>query len=277
MGEPGEPFTVSVNGGNEWFAARRKDYYVVTFHGRLAPTWLVNGFYGQIGFSGGILCQLYVPGKGLVFHSRLKGHYGQGMDLPSWRNFEIHSVVGTMADGRPFVGAVSEHMNARLDGNVVESSGEVRDRPVHITRRYAFNDDHIVCEARLAGSGYTPLLTLWSRDRAASVGLMKEAWEMIPYARGQAEKQRSRKGELAPIQVRLLGADNKVLGGLSTELVENVSRIDVQREGYGAVVHLTSPAAVKKGESDTILIRLINKVSAPDKISVSYRIVPYRK
>jgi hypothetical protein len=58
----GPDLTVSVNDGNEWFAARRKSYYIVTFHGRLAPAWLANLFYGQLGLGGGIICQLTVPG-----------------------------------------------------------------------------------------------------------------------------------------------------------------------------------------------------------------------
>jgi hypothetical protein len=269
MGEPGKSFTVSPNDGNEWFAARRKNYYAVTFHGRLAPMWLVNGFYGQIGFSGGILCQLSVPGKGLLFHSRLKGGYGKGMDLPNWRNFELHSIVGTMADGRPFVSAVSEHMNARLNGNVVEGSGEVRDRPVHVTRRFTFNDDDIVVEANLATSGFTPLLTLWSRDRAAKLATMNEAWEMIPYPQGHLKKSDT------PSKVMLSAADKKSLGELSESLTLGVSTIDVQRPGYGARIHFENPITVKKGGQQTILIQLIDKPTPADKVSIKYRIEPY--
>ncbi|MBI3986719.1 MAG: hypothetical protein HY343_07360 [Lentisphaerae bacterium] len=54
-GEPGPDFTVNVNGGNEWFAARRKGYYILTFHGRLAPDWTSQCFEGQIVFVCGIL------------------------------------------------------------------------------------------------------------------------------------------------------------------------------------------------------------------------------
>ena len=36
-GLPGPDFTVSVNDANEWFAARRANYYVLTYHGRLVP------------------------------------------------------------------------------------------------------------------------------------------------------------------------------------------------------------------------------------------------
>lgn len=267
MGDPGEPFTVSVNDGDEWFAAKRKNYYAVTFHGRLAPMWLVNGFYGQIGFSGGILCQLSVPGKGLVFHSRLKGSYGKGMALHNWRDFEIHSVVGTMADTRPFVAAVSEQMNASIKGNVVESSGEVRDRPVYITRRYTFNDDNIVCEAKLAKTGYAPLLTLWSRGRSDKLCTLDEAWEMIPYPRGQYQKGNA--------EVTLHDKDGKQLAVLASDLAEGVHMIDVKRDGYGARIKFDTPMAVKKGGKSTILIRLIDKPTVADKIAIKYVIEPY--
>ena len=269
MGDPGKPFTVSVNDGDEWFAARRDNYYAVTFHGRLAPMWLVNGFYGQIGFSGGILCQLSVPGKGLVLHSRLKDSYGKQMDLPNWRNFEIHSVVGTMADGRPFVGAVSEHLNAHLEGNVVESAGEVRDRPVLIRRRYTFNDDHIVCQAQLASSGYIPLLTLWSRKRAKTLATFSEAWEMIPYPDGQHEKE--------PADVVLHDADGNELGSLGDALTETVGMVDVRRADRGARIRFDTPMAVRKGGEAAILVRLIDKPTVADAISVTYRIEPYRR
>ena len=268
LGHPGKPFTVSVNDGDEWFAARRRNYYAVTFHGRLAPMWLVNGFHGQIGFSGGILCQLSVPGKGLVFHSRLKGSYGKGMDLPNWRNFEIHSIVGTMADGRPFVGAVSEHLNTKLTGNVVEGSGEVRDRPIHITRRYTFNTDHILVEAQLAPSGYVPLLTLWSGDRAKKLCSLKEAWEMIPYPLGRSQ---------GPNKVMLYAGGDEQLGELSDKVVTGVRMIDVRRAGYGARLRFDKPMAVKKGGQQTILIRLIDKPTVANQISIKYRIEPYRQ
>ena len=61
------------NGGHEWFAARRKGYYALTFHGRLTPEWMNQCFEGQLGFGGGILCQLTVPGKGPVLASTLHG------------------------------------------------------------------------------------------------------------------------------------------------------------------------------------------------------------
>ena len=70
-GNPGPDFTVSVNGGDEWFAAHRPTYYMLTFHGHLAPEWLDNYFASRLGYGGGVLCQLTVPGHGTVLASTL--------------------------------------------------------------------------------------------------------------------------------------------------------------------------------------------------------------
>lgn len=75
----GPDFTVGVNGYNEWFAARRPGYYIVTYHGRLTPTWMGEGFQGQIGYDGGAICQLTIPNHGQVLLSTLNGSYGAGM------------------------------------------------------------------------------------------------------------------------------------------------------------------------------------------------------
>ena len=115
-GLPGPDFTVSVNDANEWFAARRKNYYVLTYHGRLSPKWKSNAHAGQTGYGGGMLCQLHVPGKGPVLASTLNGSYGEDMDPSLWRTFHIHSLVGQTADGKPLVAGDSEHVDARLDG-----------------------------------------------------------------------------------------------------------------------------------------------------------------
>jgi len=39
-GHGGSDLTENVNGGSEWFAARRSGYYFLTYHGRLSPTWM---------------------------------------------------------------------------------------------------------------------------------------------------------------------------------------------------------------------------------------------
>ena len=60
--------------------------------------------------------------------------YSGGMHVSQWRTFHIHSIVGTTADGQPLVTANSEHFNARLTGDTVTSSGEVRQSSVRATR-----------------------------------------------------------------------------------------------------------------------------------------------
>src|SRR5208283_117700 len=122
---------------------------VLTYHGRTVPRFVGNAFAGQIGYSGGVLCQLHVPGKGTVLASTLNGDYGQGMAQHQWRNFHIHSVVGLTTDGRPFIGADSEHDNAKLDKNVLTSSGLIRESSVEVARSYTFEDDAIACTVKL--------------------------------------------------------------------------------------------------------------------------------
>src|SRR6185295_16223092 len=170
-GQPGPDFIMSVNGGDDWFAARRPTYYALTFHGRLCPEWLDNYFATRLGYGGGMLCQLTVPGKGVVLAATLNGAYGQDMQREKWPNFHIHGIVGTMADGRPLVAADSEHINARLEGTTVTGSGDVRDRPIHVARGYTFNADSIVCSARLSDTQYR--LALWNQGPSSHVA---EAW-----------------------------------------------------------------------------------------------------
>ena len=113
-GLPGPDFTVSVNDANEWFAARRKGYYALTYHGRLSPSW--NGFAsaGLSGYGGGMICQLQVPGKGPVIASTLNDQYGKKMHPSLWSNFHLHGAVGICGDGRPLVSGDSEHFDAKL-------------------------------------------------------------------------------------------------------------------------------------------------------------------
>lgn len=80
---------------------------------------------------------------------------------------------------RPVVAALSEHPDARLDGNVITSSGEVRDGHVKVTRRYTCHPDSIDCEVALAESDYGRVLSIWMPGRRWSE--MKSAWEMIPF------------------------------------------------------------------------------------------------
>jgi hypothetical protein len=114
-GEPGPDLTVSVNGGNEWFAARRKGYYVVTYHGRLAPEWRSRSFPGQIGFSGGLLCQFTLSGKGPVPASTLADSYGKGMD-PEQRAQLPHPFARRRTVGRATAHRVHSRASQRPSG-----------------------------------------------------------------------------------------------------------------------------------------------------------------
>ncbi len=129
-GLPGPDFTDSVNKADEFFAARRKNYYALTYHGRLSPKWESNAHPGQSGYGGGMLCQLQIPGKGLVLASTLNKSYGEDMDVSLWRNFHLHTLAGIQADGTPFVSGDSEHPDASLKKNEVVSSGEIRNTPL---------------------------------------------------------------------------------------------------------------------------------------------------
>lgn len=256
-GEPGSDFTVSVNGGDEWFAARRKTYYVLTFHGRLPPQWLCNTFHGQIGFGGGILCQLTVPGKGTVLASTLNGDYGKGMHLSNWRNFRIHSIVGQMWNGEPLVTGVSEHHDAGLEGNMVSSSGEVRGRPIRSARKYTFEDESIVCEVKLGPTSYKKILTMWSGVRPLSH--VKEAYEMIPFLKAK---------------VALVSPDGILAGDLTTTPTEGSSVI-IDRGGYGVRIEFDKPRNVLRGANNTVLIQLADKKTPAGAISLNYRLVPF--
>lgn len=256
--QPGEPFTVSVNGGDEWFAARRPTYYVLSYHGRLTPEWLNNYFATKMGYGGGVLCQLTVPGKGTVLASTLTGSYGEGMEPRLWPSFHINSVVGTLADGRPLVAADSEHLNAKLSGATVTGDGEVRDRPVHATRSYTYEDAAIACHVHLGDTHYRE--ALWGKGPPAA---LTEAYEMIPFV--------SKKG--SETLVTAIGADGRavVLDGSPI----SSTNVVVDRGGYGVRIELDQPRAVKRGANNTVLIALADKPVPPDQVKLDYRLVPY--
>lgn len=266
-GDPGPDLTVSVNGGNEWFAARRKDYYILTFHGRLAPEWMCRTFNGQLGFGGGIICQLTVPGKGPVLASTLHESYGVGLDPSNWRNFHIHSIVGQMWDGRPLVSGISECPDAQLKGNTVTSSGEVRDCHVKVLRSYTFNPDSIDCSVALAESDYAKVLSIWSHGRHWSEVAL--AYEMIPVYGAKSKP---------PVKVTLLDAKGAPMGEASDVLTET-GRIRIDRGGWGVDIVLEKPMKVKLGANHTVLIKLTGKegkLVPADKVALKYKLVPFR-
>src|SRR5262249_4941223 len=136
-------------------------------------------FEGQLGFGGGILCQLTVPGKGPVLASTLTESYGKGMHPSEWPQFHIHSLVGERWDGFPVIAAISEHADAKLTGTAVASSGEIRGAHLKVARSYAFNPSDIDCSVQLGKSDYAQVLSLWTHGRLWSE--IRLAFEMIPY------------------------------------------------------------------------------------------------
>lgn len=259
-GDPGPDFTDNVNGGNEWFAARRKGYYALTFHGRLAPEWMCRSFHGQLGFSGGILCQVTVPGKGPVLASTLHESYGKGMHPSEWRKFHIHSLICERWDDAPVITSISEHFDARLEGNTVTSSGEVRDGHVKTSRTYSYEPDRIKCSVQLDQSDFASVLSIWSGARKWSE--MKTAYEILPYM------PKTPDGKLTAVTV-----DDAPLTpeGATTQTV----RID--RDGFGVDIKLDKPRKVMLGENSTVMIELAagDKPTPASKIGVNYELIPF--
>ncbi len=271
----GSDFTVSVNDGNEFFAARRANYYAVTYHGRITPTWLGEGFHGQIGYGGGILCQLHIPQKGQVLASTLNGDYGAGMHVSQWRQFHLHALVGETADGFPFVSANSEHPNARLDGTAVTSSGEIRQSSLAVERRYEFGDSEIVCFVRLTRSSSDRVFGIYggaSRLR----GMVREAYEMIPYTLVTASAGR---GKPPNVRTRVLRLDEKgAVSDLLAAKAETASGVVVDQGGYGVQIVFDKPRPVLLGENRTILIELVRRggiAMSADAIALEYRLIPF--
>lgn len=269
-GLPGPDFTVAVNGANEWFAARRKNYYVLTYHGRLTPKCASNACAGQVGYGGGMLCQVHVPGKGPVIASTLNGGYGEGMHPSQWRDFHLHSVVGQTADGRALVGADSEHLDAGLAGATVTSSGEVRESTVACKRSYTFGSDDIQCEVCLKETAYNDVLSLWIKNPLRAK--VTEAYEMIPFVPHQVRLPGAKKPE--PTAVTAIGADGRPIGPLTKDAV-TAKTIIIDRGGFGVRVELDQPRLVMRGTRDTVLIQLVSTPTQAGGVALKYRLVPF--
>ena len=262
-GKPGPDLTVDVNGGHEWFAARRKGYYVLTFHGRLAPEWMSRCFEGQLGFGGGVLCQVTVPGKGPVIASTLHDSYGNGMHPSNWRNFHIHSIVGERWDGAPVISGISEHRNARLAGNTVSSSGEIRDAHIKVARSYTFGPDSIDCSVQLARSDYAQVMSIWTHARRWSE--MRLAYEMIPFM------PKSPNGKTATTVTTDQGVALSAAGATA-------QRVRIDRGGFGVEIQLEKPMTVRLGENHTVLVELVAPGAKPTpagNVGLRYKLVPF--
>lgn len=250
-GYPGPDFTESINNAGEFFAARRPNYYLVSYHGRITPKWQTDAFNGQMGWSGGVLCQFVVPGKGTVLASTLDAPgYGVNAHPSQWRSLRINAIVGVTADGKPLVSADGEHLNAKLTGNTVTSSGEVRDSAVHATRSYTYNPDHVVVEARLRMGEDDEFLGFWFKNPFR--GHVAEAWEIIPFI---AAKPRGGQGN-AKTSTRILDASGKEAGDLTDAIAEGQTVV-IDRGGFGVRIELDKPMKLKRGEGNTVMIQLI--------------------
>lgn len=265
-GEPGPELTVSVNGGNEWFAARRRGYYLLTFHGRLAPEWMSRCFEGQLGFSGGTICQLTVPGKGPVLAGTLYESYGKNMDPSQWQALSVHALVGEMWDRAPLIAAIGEHHDAKLDGNTVTSSGEVRNAHVRSQRRFTYLPETVECSVQLQASDYARVMSIWSHGRLWSE--VREAWELLPFL------PKSPDGK-TPTSVKAADGTALTAAGVTTQSV----RID--RGGFGVEIRLAEPHLVKLGTGNTVMIQVVAPVAADgkpvpaEKVALKYALVPF--
>lgn len=273
----GRDFVTGVNGHNEWFAARRPSYYMVTYHGRLTPTWMGEGFHGQIGFGGGTICFLEVIGKGQVISAKPNSSYGGGMHLSQWPSFHVHGIVGYTADGQPLVAANSEHFNARQEGNRVVSSGPVRESSVRVERRYLYGSTAITCEASLSESVHDNVFGLWG-GRPALRGKVTEAWEMIPFVdapkrKGKPRSQRNR------TRVALLGTNGEPIAELTDASVGKVpveaAGALIELKGYGALIQFDQVRRVKRGGNDTLLVQLAASRVPASQVRIRYVIVPF--
>lgn len=274
----GPSFTTGVNGHNEWFAARRDGYYMVTYHGRLTPTWEGEGFHGQIGLGGGAICQLHIIGKGQVLSSKPNDSYGSGMHLSQWRNFHVHSLVGVLADGKPLVAANSEHFNAKIEGNKVTSSGPARESSVEVFRAYEYGQTAIACEVRLKEAIHDNVFALWG-GRPALRGKVTEAYEMIPFVDGPKHKE-GKRGEKGRTKVSAIGTSGEMLAELTDESVGGsataAAGVLIDRGGYGVMIQFDQTRPVLRGQNDTVLIQLASGLTPASDIALKYHIVPFQ-
>lgn len=268
-GLPGPDFTESVNNANEWFAARRKNYYILTYHGRLTPKWESHSHLGQAGYGGGMICQLHVPGKGLVLASVLNGAYGENMDVSQWRTFRLHTLAGVQSDGSPFVAGDSEHLDARLAGARVESSGDIRDTPLRCWRAYTFEADEIRCEVQLQETLDTDLLTLWLRNPFR--GKIREAYELIPFV----PQGRAGPGQKpTPTTVVVLNENDEPVGPIGEQPVQ-ASALMIDRGGFGVRIVLDKPRTVFRTPQGVLFIELANGLTSANDVQMSYRVIPF--
>ena len=266
-GLPGKDFTVSVNDADEWFAARRKDYYILTYHGRLSPKWNSNANAGQCGFGGGMISQLHIPGRGPVLASTLNGGYGRGMHLSQWKDFHIHSLVGTAADGRPLISGDSEHFDAKLSGTTVTSSGDIREGSARVKRQFEFKPNSIHCQVSLSESDNMALLNLWTKSQFH--GQVGTLYEMIPFV----PKKRANKKAPAVLPDFTVDGESRTLD--DTPVQAKTVKLDLG--GYGVTVKFPEPKNIRLGANHTLLVE-VNTTKAPaENIALEYELIPFNE
>jgi hypothetical protein len=170
------------------------------------------------------------------------------------------------------VAANSEHFDARLAGDTVTSSGEVRESSVRVARSYTFRTDHIACGVQLAGSAADQVFVLWGGAHGLR-GMVDEAWEMIPFV-GAPGRRRKGRPPKNPTLVTALGPDGKPLGDLTDKPVQ-AAAVRIDRRGYGVVVELDRTRPVHRGSNDTLLIQLVGQRTPASQVALRYRLVPY--
>jgi hypothetical protein len=287
-GNPGPSFTVNLNNAGEVFAARRPGYYAQTYHGRITPSYLADAGLGQIGYGGGMLGQVHVPGRGPVIVSRLHGDYGADMHWTKWREYAIHSVVGTTMDGLPMIGGDSEPTDAKLTGTVVSASADIRGGSVRVSRTYDFQEDGIACTVELGPALGDRMFGLWSK-KSPLRGVVKEGYELIPLLCnkvGQTSKpvaakagpDRKATGVVKPATLPLMAfdGDGKAIGEVPESGEEVFAKtVVLDRGGFGVKVELDTARAVHRGFEGALLIRLAEPGTAARDVRLSYRLAPF--
>jgi hypothetical protein len=276
-GLPGPSLTENLAGAGEIFGARRPAYYCQTYHGRIAPAYLNVVGAGQVGFSGGMIGQLHVPGRGPVMLSRLGGDYGSGMHLTNWRNFTLHSVVGTTADGLPLVGADSEHAATLADG-VLATAGDTRAGSVRVSREYRFEDERIHCTVALAPRRSDAPFALWSR-RGSGRGVVQEAYEMLPllgFKPGTRPANRGRPPDpAADLELRGLDAAGADVGPVTAAAPRVVRGVVLDRGGYGLRVTFDRDREALRGRDGTLLVKLADPGTPAEEVRLEYDLAPF--
>lgn len=253
-GHGGPDITGSVKDANEFFYARRPMYYALNYAGRITPSWLGEGFHGQVGYGGGVLAQLHVIGKGPILASNLAADYGGGMHISNWRNFHIHSLVGTTADGQFIVTANSEPPFPRLDGKTLVLDAEVRQSSVHFYRTYTYGDTDITATVRLAESDAEKVFMSAGGPHGLR-GFVTEAYEMIPYV-VRKESPGKRQAPVSITKVLRIGPDGKPVGPVTPSPAQ-ASAVLIDNNGYGVRIDFDKPRNVLLGNHETLMIQLV--------------------